>query len=188
MQETIKTLLWMVVFAMISPVGKADVWEFHRDGKVIHHQERDYRKRPAPRVALQKGGAPWLAKQRKAFDPLIQLVGSEYDVDPELIHAVIEVESAYQKGAVSSAGAVGLMQLMPQTQARYGVSDATDPVQNITAGTRYLRELLKRYDEMELVLAAYNAGEAAVARYGDSVPPFSETQQYVRKVMKRLRN
>jgi soluble lytic murein transglycosylase-like protein len=107
---------------------------------------------------------------------------------PELIHAVIEAESAYDPNAVSSAGAVGLMQLMPATARRFGVSDRTDPEQNIDAGANYLRKLLSMFDnDVKLAIASYNAGEGAVMKYGRTIPPYRETQQYVVRVLKYLR-
>ena len=97
----------------------------------------------------------------------------------------LESESAYQPDAVSHKGAVGLMQLMPGTAERYGVSDRHDPVQNLSGGTRYLRDLLEMFDnDLQLALAAYNAGENAVIRYGNKIPPYNETQGYVRKVIR----
>jgi hypothetical protein len=108
----------------------------------------------------------------------------ETQVEPALIHAVISVESAYNPRAVSRAGAVGLMQLMPQTAKRYGVENRLDPEQNIHGGARYLRVLLDMFDNnLKLVLAAYNAGEEAVMKYGRKIPPYRETQAYVPKVL-----
>jgi soluble lytic murein transglycosylase-like protein len=98
---------------------------------------------------------------------------------------VIGVESAYDARAVSKRGAAGLMQLMPPTAARFGVTDPFDPVQNIRGGTQYLQELLRRFgNDVELALAAYNAGEAAVERYGRKVPPYPETIAYVPRVLR----
>ena len=98
--------------------------------------------------------------------------------------AVITIESAYDPNAISRAGAVGLMQLMPATAKRYGVINRHNPVANLSGGTRYLKDLLIRFDSnLELALAGYNAGENAVEKYGNKVPPYDETQQYVRKVM-----
>ena len=105
-------------------------------------------------------------------------------VNPALVRAVIQAESAWNTRAVSSKGALGLMQLMPSTATEMGVDDPFDPIQNIRAGVRYLRQLLDRYDgNPELALAAYNAGPGAVAKYGQKVPPYRETQAYVRKII-----
>jgi lysozyme len=108
-------------------------------------------------------------------------------VDPALVHALIHVESRYRADAVSSKGALGLMQVMPGTAARYGVRAVRPTVQkNLDVGTRYLRDLMQMFDHrLELVLAAYNAGEGAVRRYSDKIPPYPETQSYVRAVLAR---
>ena len=106
------------------------------------------------------------------------------NVDAALIQAVISVESGYNPSARSSAGAVGLMQLMPGTARRYGVKDRLDPAQNIHGGARYLRDLAVMFDNnLQLVLAAYNAGEEAVMKYGRRIPPYRETVAYVPKVL-----
>jgi soluble lytic murein transglycosylase-like protein len=97
---------------------------------------------------------------------------------------VVQAESAYNSKAVSTAGAMGLMQLMPATAERYGVADVWDPRQNLNGGARYLRDLLDMFkNNLKLALAAYNAGESAVMKYGNRIPPYPETQNYVRKVI-----
>ncbi len=121
---------------------------------------------------------------KQKFSDLIAQASLEHQVDAKLLHAVIQSESAYNANAVSSAGAVGLMQLMEATAARYGVYDRNDPVQNISAGTRYLKDLLAMFnDNVELAVAAYNAGEGAVKKYNNTIPPYRETQNYVRQVL-----
>lgn len=105
-------------------------------------------------------------------------------VEARLVHAVIAVESGYNPRAVSPKGALGLMQVMPETARRYGIADARDPVKNLEAGARYLGDLLKLFNnDLHLALAAYNAGEKAVLRYGSKIPPFRETEAYVPKVL-----
>lgn len=118
------------------------------------------------------------------FRALVDEVAHTNNVEAALLHAVIATESNYITRAVSRKGAVGLMQLMPATAKRYGVKDVYDPVQNVQGGTRYLKDLLKLFDNnVRLTLAAYNAGETAVARFGNKVPPYPETREYVNKVM-----
>jgi hypothetical protein len=121
---------------------------------------------------------------RSRYNSQVMAASQETQVEPALIHAVISVESAYNPSARSHAGAVGLMQLMPQTAKRYGVTDRLDPAQNIKGGARYLRDLKAMFnDNLHLVLAAYNAGEEAVMKYGRKIPPYRETQNYVPKVL-----
>ncbi len=118
------------------------------------------------------------------YAPHVEAAAAEFQVDKALVHAVITAESGYNAAAVSRAGAQGLMQLMPATAKRYGVDDAFDPVLNIRAGTRYLRDLVNLFDnDLSLAVAAYNAGENAVIRHGRQIPPYRETQAYVPKVM-----
>jgi soluble lytic murein transglycosylase-like protein len=110
----------------------------------------------------------------------------EYGVDADLLLAVAEVESGFRPDAVSSKGALGVMQLMPSTAARMGVADALNPDENIDGGARYLREQMERFGgDLSLALAAYNAGPAAVSRHG-GVPPYGETQRFVSRVLSRV--
>ncbi len=121
---------------------------------------------------------------RKRFAGKIAEVARRYEVPEALIHAVVAIESAYDPDAVSRAGAVGLMQLTPATARRYGVTNRRNPSANLVGGTRYLKDLLLRFDsDLELALAGYNAGEKAVEKFGNRIPPFDETQNYVRKVL-----
>lgn len=113
--------------------------------------------------------------------PIINKYAAKYQLDPWLIRAVIEVESAFQPYAVSPAGAGGLMQLMPGTAAGLGCRDRFDPEANIAAGAKYLRQMLDKFGHHDLAIAAYNAGPGNVQRYG-GIPPFQETQRYVVKV------
>lgn len=123
---------------------------------------------------------------KSRFSSVIADAASRHQVDERLVHAVIQTESAYNPSAVSRAGAVGLMQLMPETARRYGVVNRNDPVQNVNGGTKYLRDLLDMFNyNLGLAVAAYNAGENAVMRYNYSIPPYPETRNYVRQVLSR---
>jgi len=119
------------------------------------------------------------------LDRLIFRIGKQQGIDPRFIHAVIWQESKYEPSAKSHAGAQGLMQLMPATAKRFGCNDTNDEEANVLAGTKYLGWLLKRFDgNVQLALAGYNAGEGAVDKY-NGIPPYSETQNYVRIISER---
>jgi soluble lytic murein transglycosylase-like protein len=123
---------------------------------------------------------------REKYSELIAQAAADYGVDEKLLHAVIQAESAYNPHAVSPVGAVGLMQLMPGTAERYGVraENRTDPAESIKGGARYLRDLLKMFNsDVKLAVAGYNAGENAVKKYNNSIPPYPETQNYVAQVL-----
>jgi soluble lytic murein transglycosylase-like protein len=135
----------------------------------------------APSYVTTRPAEP--SSERDRFEPLIQEHASRQSLRPELVRAVIQVESGFDPRALSPKGAMGLMQLMPATARSLGVDNPWDPAQNIRGGTKYLRQLLDQYGgNEELALAAYNAGSGAVARYGGRVPPYRETRNYVRKV------
>ncbi|HLN97348.1 MAG TPA: lytic transglycosylase domain-containing protein [Pyrinomonadaceae bacterium] len=121
-----------------------------------------------------------------AVDNYILESGRRNSVDPLLLYAIMHQESTFKPRAISNKGARGLMQLMPGTAVRFGVTSIWDPKQNIEGGTRYMRFLLDTFDgDVKLALAGYNAGEGAVMKYGYRVPPYSETQEYVRRISKR---
>jgi soluble lytic murein transglycosylase-like protein len=182
-----------LVAAGAGSLAQADIYSFVDSAGVTHFTNVPVDGRyqlilatpPEERAARPEN---YLAKSSE-FDPLIERAARSQAVRPELVRAVIVVESAFNPRAVSRRGAVGLMQLLPKTARRYGVADAFDPEQNIKAGVHYLRDLLTRYgDNLELTLAAYNAGEDAVERYGRSIPPFAETQHYVPTVLRIYRS
>ena len=154
--------------------------------------------KPKPRnyIPLVKTDRGWVpqyryrleTKNRRRFSPYIRSAAHQHRLPYHLLHAVITVESAYNEDAISHAGAQGLMQLMPATAKRFGVQDPFNPQQNINGGSRYLSYLITLFEgNYHLALAAYNAGENAVKRYGNRIPPYKETQNYVRKVMKYYR-
>ncbi len=150
----------------------------------------------ASRVVAEKvvpaAPPPPPAAPKTSYEPsvtvnaLVASIARKHDVEPSLVDSVIRVESAYNPNAVSSAGAMGLMQLIPSTARRFGVNDTFHPQQNIEGGVRYLKYLMELYHGDErLALAAYNAGEGAVAKY-KGIPPYPETQNYVYQVGRRL--
>jgi len=133
-------------------------------------------------VSFTGQGRPALSIDRDGAEKLVREAADRHRVDPALVRAVIETESGWNAGAISRKGAVGLMQLIPTTAQRFGVQDRFSPQQNVDAGVRYLKVLLQRYDgNLDLALAAYNAGEGAVDR-AHGIPAFRETRDYVQKV------
>ncbi len=167
--------------------AQADIYKYIDPQGVVHLADRrlgpGYKliMRTAKRSSAKGGGA--LSAQRRKFTPLIEALAHKYRLDSALVHAVVRMESAYDPEAVSKKGAVGLMQLMPATAKRYGVSDRRNPAQNVAGGVRYLRDLLLQFRSVALAVAAYNAGENAVIRHGNKIPPYPETQRYVHKVL-----
>jgi soluble lytic murein transglycosylase-like protein len=143
---------------------------------------------PARTALRAPRGVLALPYGQRPFHDSVMRASSESGVDAKLLHAVITVESGYNQGAVSPKGATGLMQLLPGTAKRYGTVNLLDPSENIRAGARYLRDLLALFDNnLELALAAYNAGENAVIRHGRRLPPYAETRRYVPLVVAHYR-
>lgn len=128
---------------------------------------------------------PWSTGNNR-IDGLIRYYGAKYGVDPFLIYCTMSQESGFSSSAISPKGAQGLMQLMPDTAARYGVTNPYDVAQSIMGGTRYLKDLLSMFNgRVDLALAGYNAGEGAVMKYGYTIPPYSETRSYVKLILAR---
>jgi soluble lytic murein transglycosylase-like protein len=189
MDRSACTLVLVGCAACCTPV-RADIYAYSEPGNsvlltniAVGHRQASWTIRsgdaPAP-------ATPARSKPRDRYQDEVLAVARAYAVDADLVHAVIATESNYVSNAVSPKGAVGLMQLLPPLASRYGVIDARDVVQNISGGVQYLRHLLDSFDgNIELVLAAYNAGEGAVLKYGRKVPPFPETINYVRSVQRR---
>lgn len=125
-----------------------------------------------------------LGTNKRKYADLIAKAADKHQVDAKLLHAIVQAESAYDATAISSAGAVGLMQLMPGTARRFGVANSRNPYQNIDGGARYLKHLLRLFDsDLNLAVAAYNAGENAVIKNNNAIPPYSETRHYVKEVL-----
>jgi soluble lytic murein transglycosylase-like protein len=169
----------------------ADIYSFTDGQGVVHYSNvpDDPRYRfllATPKEKTQSGDfySPAMLARATQYDPIIEKAAASYDVEADLLRAVIVVESGFNPKAVSRKGAVGLMQLMPATARQYGAANAYDPRQNVHAGARYLRSLMNRYGkDVKLALAAYNAGETAVERHGMRIPPYRETQAYVPRVL-----
>ncbi len=148
------------------------------------HKAKSTTQAAPPRLANAKPITQTQADRLAKYAPLIQRAAAKHNVPIELICGVVLQESNAKCRAKSPAGAQGLMQLMPATAKRFGVTNSYDPAQNIEGGTKYLRFLLDRFDNnVELALAGYNAGEGAVEKYGNKIPPYKETQNYVPKVL-----
>jgi soluble lytic murein transglycosylase-like protein len=137
-----------------------------------------------PRLSFAPGRASLAQVRRnaRAYDPLVERIGRESGVPPALVKAVIHAESAFNPRAVSHKGAMGLMQLMPATARNLGVAEPFTAEQNVEGGARYLRTLRERFGNWTMALAAYNAGPEAVTKFG-GIPPYRETQTYVRRVL-----
>jgi soluble lytic murein transglycosylase-like protein len=171
----------------------AGVWYRHGSLSVFIDRSRiDHIEREALETAKDSNSSSskergWSTGNQK-LDGLIKLNGAKYGVDPYLVFCVMEQESHFNAHAVSPKGARGLMQLMPGTSARFGVRRPHDAAQNVSAGTRYLKQLLDRFNgRVDLVLASYNAGEGAVMKFGNKVPPYRETRNYVKRISYRYR-
>ena len=177
-----------VLFATLPVAAAAQIhaWRDAAGHLVLSDHPRDA---AAPTFAVGTTGfrttRPPQARRITAFDGLIAEQAAQHGVRADLVHAVIQAESAFNPIARSHKGAMGLMQLMPATAVQFGVTNAYDPAQNIRAGVTYLKRLLARYSQNEeLALAAYNAGPGAVEKYG-AVPPYRETREYVAKIRSR---
>ncbi|MGY8813935.1 MAG: transglycosylase SLT domain-containing protein [Gammaproteobacteria bacterium] len=181
----------VLLFSLVSP-SQADIYKYvDKYGRVTLTDEPDnsnYKK-------LVKTWKGWeeaksqiaikdFAKNKERHGSTIDWIAKKYGIPLPLLHAVISAESAYDTNAISRAGAVGLMQLMPETAKRYGVVNRRNPVDNVDGGARYLRDLLAMFkNDLQLTLAAYNAGEGAVKKYGNKIPPYDETRNYIKKVI-----
>lgn len=187
---TAARLAWIAFAIAVLPAARADAqiyaWRDAAGHMVLSDQPRTdggaVQTFAVARAAGVKVTRPSDGKSAR-FDPLIDEHSAAAGVSADLVRAVIQVESAFNPLALSPKGAMGLMQLMPATASALGVVNPFDPAQNIGGGVRYLKSLLARYDDkVELALAAYNAGPGAVDRYGQQVPPYRETRDYVKRI------
>jgi soluble lytic murein transglycosylase-like protein len=181
-----------VILITAASLAHADIYAFVDEDGIAHYSNVPTDPRfqfllatPADKTQSGEAYNPALLAKSVQFDPIIEKAALAAAVEADLLRAVIVVESGFNARAVSKAGAVGLMQLMPATARRFGATDRYDPRQNVHAGARYLKSLIDRYGkDIRLALAAYNAGEAAVDRCGRCIPTFKETQAYVPKVLR----
>jgi soluble lytic murein transglycosylase-like protein len=181
------------VAACVAVPASADIYSFKDERGVVHFTnikgiDSRYRLVRREDGSLIKGYSDnaYVPSQQdiQKYSSIIQTASKAYGVEPSLVHAVISAESAYNQYAVSRSGAMGLMQLMPDTARRYGVQNMMDPSENIHGGVRYLADLLAMFKgRIDLAVAAYNAGENAVIRYGLTIPPYAETRHYVPRVL-----
>lgn len=170
------------IYGYTDAAGTLVLSDVKQDSRYALLLQTEIAKNPALAAPLAGGRINWANQKRYAV--LVAQTALAYQLDEALLHALISTESGYQPGALSKKGAIGLMQVMPGTGKRYGARDLHDPAQNLAAGARYLRDLLRQFnDDLPLALAAYNAGENAVLRYGKRIPPYRETQQYVPRVL-----
>ena len=191
--QKINLLVFSICALLMVPTAVADIYKYIDKKGRVTLTDTPKNSNYVRLVKTWKGWVPLktgsiryknLEKNRKKHAGTIEVMASRYKLPKSLIHAVITAESAYDSEAVSRAGAVGLMQLMPGTAKRYGVKNRRNPYENVSGGAQYLRDLLVMYDNnLQLALAAYNAGEGAVKKYNNTIPPYRETQNYVKKVI-----
>jgi soluble lytic murein transglycosylase-like protein len=190
---TRRVLLVAVLLALVPAVAHAQIyaWRDAAGNLVLSDKAKDPSARTyavASTIGFVTTTAP-LNRRATVYDGLIADHASRHSLNPEFVRAVIQAESGFNPRARSAKGALGLMQLMPQTASEYGVLDAFNPIENIRAGVAYLKSLLVRYNQDEsLALAAYNAGPTAVEKYGRTVPPYRETRQYVARIRSATSN
>ncbi len=174
----LKVLSAVLLVLGFSAYARADIYKFVDKDGVIH-----FTNVPVDTRFKALGWEEEFDRYIGGYEAVIQKMAARYGVESSLIKAVIKAESNFDPSALSRKGAIGLMQLMPATAADLNVSDPYNPHENIEGGTKYLRYLTKLFDnDLKLVVAAYNAGENAVIRYGRNVPPYKETKNYVKRV------
>lgn len=182
------TILLVLVGGSVSQAW-ADIYSFVDAEGVVHFTNVpvDGRYRFKEKEYVRKFKVFLYESNERQYEPVIQKVAKQEDLDPDLLRSLVSVESNFDPVAISPKGAMGLTQLMPETAKSLGVDNVFHPEQNLEAGARHLRALLEKYDgDVMLALAAYNAGEKAVEAY-QGVPPYPETEAYVREVLRRYR-
>ena len=189
-RSRILLMLASLVFMISASYGEGTIVQTRRGGE-LHFTNiagaPDLSPAPTPRSGqTQKAVSRSLEQRRKAIEPVLHKMARRNRLNPALVRAVVEVESGYNVDARSPKGAIGLMQLMPATARQYGVQNPYVAEENLSGGCRYLRALLDRYDDdLNLALAAYNAGPTAVDKHG-GIPAYPETREYIRRVRERL--
>ncbi len=189
--HTLSAAALVLAAAFVSTEAKADIFSFTDERGVVHFTNIPSLDRRYKLVRREAGSAPrptqtYMPTEAdiRRYQGIVEAAAKSHGVDASLVHAVISAESGYNPNAVSRKGASGLMQLMPDTARRYGVQNMFDPVQNVHGGVRYLKDLLGMFNgNIELAVAGYNAGENAVIRAGNRIPPYNETVAYVPKVI-----
>ena len=181
-------LFFLGIFLSVAPAVHSDIYRY-TDGEGVIHITNVPTETNVPYILVMKEKRVIfkMAGQLSDYDPIIEKVSEKYHMDSTLVKAIIKAESNFNNKAVSPVGAKGLMQLMPATAASLQVADSFHPENNIEGGVRYLRYLSMLFNgNLPLVLAAYNAGENAVIRYNNMIPPYKETRNYVKRVLNYL--
>ncbi len=200
MKREITIILALALFVCIPVLAGADIYQYTDQNGVLHFtnvngggkNQKRVRSEPACRretAAAPKAlsASPARSRSTNVPGPYLDMINSacnRHGIDPSLVHAIVKVESDFNPYALSQKGAMGLMQLMPQTAVDMNIKNSFNPAENIDGGVKYLRYLIDRYEgNLSLALAAYNSGETAVKRWG-TIPPFKETQDYVKRILK----
>ncbi len=198
-RENILACAFALVVCVSTLPAHADIYQYTDENGVLHFTNVDGggkkrrrvktetespRRKPAVDVKSRSAAPARASSSKSDYIDIINSACDRHGVDPSLVYAIVKVESDYNAYALSRKGAMGLMQLMPQTAMNMNITNSFNPEENIDGGVRYLRYLLDRYEgNISLALAAYNSGESAVKRWG-SIPPFKETQNYVKRILK----